>query len=290
MKKSKRSPIKNLLFLIKPFWENGKLYVVLSLIMAVFVTPINSIANVLFTQSVIDSVAAGNDFVSVVLVICKFLVILLTTSIITLIFNNLYAEPVRVRIIQRINYKIYCKSLQTDYQYFDDSDFYNNYTWALNEYAAKSQEAVNIVFKAFSTIANIVSMTTIILVVGPWILLISLIELIITMLFEIKQNKLNIKRQEEIIPIDRRLGYVHRVFYQKEYSADLKTTMVSNDLFGLYSNNSNSKETITRKYSKKQFGLVSTQNSIAVLYNALLMGYISFETIVTKKLSVLESL
>ena len=44
------------------------------------------------------------------------------------VFDNLYKEARWVEISQKINAEVYNKVLMTDFEYFDDPQFYNNYT------------------------------------------------------------------------------------------------------------------------------------------------------------------
>ena len=58
--------LKNLLFLISPFWKYGKIYLLGMLFFSVILTPIKSTISILFTQTIIDAVGAGKTFNSIV--------------------------------------------------------------------------------------------------------------------------------------------------------------------------------------------------------------------------------
>ena len=61
--------LKNLLFLISPFWKYGKIYLLGMLFFSVILTPIKSTISVLFTQTIIDAVGTGKPFNSIVIII-----------------------------------------------------------------------------------------------------------------------------------------------------------------------------------------------------------------------------
>lgn len=245
----------------------------------------NSVANVLFTQTVIDAVANGKGFKFVVLLICNYLGFLLVLLLLKSLYDILYNEKKNAEIQLKINLEVYNKILGTDYKFFDDPDFYNNFTWAINEYAAKSAMAYNTLMNFCSAIATIVSMVSIILIIGPWIVLITIIELIITVCFEIKRNKYNINKQERLVPIDRKLGYIHRVFYQREYAADVKSTRLDALLKEKYQTSCNNKLNVIKEFAKKIFIWLYTQNFIGVIYNGIIMAYISYGIIVTQTIA-----
>lgn len=52
-------------------------------------------------------------------------------------------------------------------------------------------------------------------------------------------------------PIDRKLGYFHRIFYLKNYAADLKATKLRRFIVHGYDNNAEKKVNITEKYARK---------------------------------------
>ena len=98
---------KNIILLIKPYWKYGKTYVILSIIMSVIIAPVNSLASVFFTQSVIDAVAYGASFFEVIKIILRFLFVLLFTLLIQNTYDVLYKEKKATEIQLKLNQEIY---------------------------------------------------------------------------------------------------------------------------------------------------------------------------------------
>lgn len=182
---------KNIILLIKPYWKYGKTYVILSIIMSVIIAPVNSLASVFFTQSVIDAVAYGASFFEVIKIILRFLFVLLFTLLIQNTYDVLYKEKKATEIQLKLNQEIYEHILSTDYKYFDDPEFYNNYTLTANEYSNKSREAVDLMINILKAMSTIISMGSVIMILGPWLIVITIIEMIITVAIETqkKQNQ-----------------------------------------------------------------------------------------------------
>jgi len=167
------------MFLIKPYWQYGKSYIIISLLISVFIVPITPLITVLLTQTIIDTITIGATFNDILMIIIRFITILIGSGIIQSIFN-IYGEPVVVKIYQKMNKDIYEKALKTDYKYYDDPEFYNNYTWAINEFTSKSEEAKNLFINVFQSISITITMLTVILVSGPWIVAMTLVMLVLT--------------------------------------------------------------------------------------------------------------
>lgn len=93
--------LKNLLFLISPFWKYGKIYLLGMLFFSVILTPIKSTISVLFTQTIIDAVGAGKPFNSIVIIILFFLTFNLITFVLSQLFDSIYAEKKLIQINQK---------------------------------------------------------------------------------------------------------------------------------------------------------------------------------------------
>lgn len=276
--------LKNIILLIKPYWKYGKTYIILSIIMSVVVAPVNALASVFFTQSVIDAVAHEVSFFEVIIIILRFLFVLLFTLLIQNTFDIFYKEKKSTEIQLNLNQDIYRQILSTDYKYFDDPEFYNNYTLTVNEYSNKSREAVELILNILKSLSTIISMGSVIIVLGPWLVVITVIEMIITVFIETQKNNVNIDKRMKSLAFDRKLGYVHRVFYQREYAADIKVTKLKNYLFALYRESGKSKIGIIKAYAGVLFRWLFTQNCIGIVYNASIMIYISYGLLVSKKI------
>ena len=244
----------------------------------------NALASVFFTQSVIDAVAHEVSFFEVIIIILRFLFVLLFTLLIQNTFDIFYKEKKSTEIQLNLNQDIYRQILSTDYKYFDDPEFYNNYTLTVNEYSNKSREAVELIINILKSLSTIISMGSVIIVLGPWLVVITVIEMIITVFIETQKNNVNIDKRMKSLAFDRKLGYVHRVFYQREYAADIKVTKLKNYLFALYRESGKSKIGIIKAYAGVLFRWLFTQNCIGIVYNASIMIYISYGLLVSKKI------
>jgi len=275
----------NLFFLLRPYWKYGKIYSIVTLFVSIVIAPITSIANVLFFQHIVDAVADSKSFETVLTIICYYAIVLLSVMIIHSAYENLYKERKMTEINQKLNLEIYQNVLKTDYRYFDSPEFYNNYTWAIKDYAGKSSDAFNLSIDMLRSISVMTAMISLLLVMGPGIILITVFQMLIMTLFEIRRNKLNIKKREQIVPLERKLNYVHRIFYQKEYAADIKATNIKDYLFDMYRDNGNSKINVIKRFAGKFLVWKYAQGFLDIIYNVGIMGYISYGLLVSGRLT-----
>jgi len=105
----------NYLFILKTYWQYGKRLMIIAILYAVIVMPINTLVTVLLTQHVTDAVASGYSFDHVMTIIIRFASVLIGTIVVGNIYET-YSEIARTKIRQKINLDIYKKSYETDYQ------------------------------------------------------------------------------------------------------------------------------------------------------------------------------
>lgn len=275
----------NLSFLLKAFWKYGKIYSFVTLFMMAIITPINALASVLFTQKIIDLVAANVSYTEILKTIFRYLSIVFILGMMQYVYDALYKERAVEKIQSKIKKEIYDSVLKTDYKYFDDPAFYNNYTWAINEYVKKTLEAHTLLLTIVRSLSIVITMFSLIFLLGPWIIVFTVIEMIINVMIQMKQNKIAIDKRDAILPLNRRLAYVHRIFYQREYSSDIKTTNLRHYLFDIYEQNTEKKLGFIQRFSKKLLVWTVSQNIVGILYNAIIMAYISYSLIVSKSIT-----
>ena len=214
----------NMAFLIAPFWQEGKLFTIGHMAVSLLLLPLLAYLDVRLLQTVIDALTAGLAInatlqLALQLVTAKFLLTITRWS-----FLLLYDRWKVVEIQNRINLGLYTRAMATDYRYFDSAEFYNNYTFASGELATKATAAVQLLSDTLATIATVVVMSAYLASVSLPVVAISVSMQLICLYAQLHIQQLGIQKATAALPYERRLHYVHRVAYQKQYAADLKST------------------------------------------------------------------
>ncbi|MCL2518785.1 MAG: hypothetical protein FWF15_09500 [Oscillospiraceae bacterium] len=226
---------KDVLYLLRPMLKYAKSYIAVHIILiAMIATPLGTLLNVYYQKTVIDSLVIGKSFAEIALIIVFFEVSTLAVSLIHNTFNTLYSERKNTEINASINKEIYDKAINTDYKYFDNPEFFDNYTWTIQQYASRSQLAYQFIF---STISSLVTLSALIAVIASndfVILIISVCALTVTTFFSTRMNKTFMKKQEEQMNLFRRQGTIQSVMYWKGWADGLKCTLVYKFLMEIY--------------------------------------------------------
>lgn len=267
--------IKNIVWLCGPYWKYGKLYFILSITISVFLAPVKDVIYVFFPKEVVDLLVNGKSFQYVAIYASIICGIAFITYLIPCLFFC-YFQRKGIYIELKMKRDIYEKALHIDYKYIDNPEYYNKYAWALNEYAGQTNAARDFINNFLQYFLTIAALLSIIATIGPWILLIEAVQLILHAVINIRENKIEIKKKDELMPINRRLSYFHRLFYLKEYSADIKATSLNEFVFTKYEKAGKSNIEIVNRYAKKNLFLGMLHETIFAITELIIIVYLIY--------------
>ncbi len=242
---------KNIIWLYKPYLKYGKTFVIFSLLFWLIIIPFAQLVGVYLPSTVISLLEAGRPYRDVVLYVVVMQLILLFQPIYEDVFNFFCENKMLSKIDAQLRADAYKQAIKTDYRYVDDPEYYDNYTWAISNYSAQAEKAQDLVNHMSSSVITIVSMLSIIAVLSPLAVIVTIIGTVIENILHMVTNYFDVKKEEEIVPYDRKLGYHHRVFYTRNYAADLKSTKLKQYLLEDYTEATNQKINIIKKYAWK---------------------------------------
>lgn len=258
---------------------------VLTFFIAAVVFPCCNLLSVFFTQEVIDAISNGKSFSELASTILFYSLLLLLLGIINNIFDSYYFEKKEAEIRLLINRDICLDSSQIDYKCFDDPSFYDKYTWTLNEFPNQAAGARRILINACISVFTIILMVSFISLLSPWIILLVVMQIVLSIIIETKQNKININKKEKINSINRRMNYINTIFYGKEYAADIRCTQLSKYLFKDYTKNQTNLKSTIESFANKLFGYNLLLNINGKAYTIVLMMVLCYQFIISKSIS-----
>ena len=243
--------INDTIYLFKPFWKNGKLYIIGQIFTAAILIPLNRILYITLQKYIIDSLIADELFLQICFGILSFSLSMLLLDLFDFVFFNLYGLKKYILIRGTIDKENYQKANKTDYKYFDDPEFYDNYTYAINERSNKAEQARLLLIRLLSTSVVIISLSTLIATSKWVIILITVVSFCVSTLINNKIIKIKHEKYLEEIPLNRKSEYIHSLFYNKEYAADLKVNKSSYFLMKHYDCVLDDKIKVYKKYQVK---------------------------------------
>lgn len=260
----------NLGLMLKPIWQHNKVYFITYIIWDCIQSPLSTMLYVYLMQISINQLSTGAGIWTVVTTIILFFICELLLHIGGDLLYSLYFEPCQAKIIANVNLNI-CEHIKhTDYKYFDDPNYYDEYTVSYSKYANKSVEAFKNLSSALSLIVTVGSLVGYILSSTVYVLIITIVSVIIKVWVSKIVNKIQIQHEEESAPIDRKNSYYHGTLCSRDAAIDMKTTNIYSIFVNHYRESSQQGIKIKVKYNKKlsfwsSIQALSTDGSSAVI-------------------------
>lgn len=234
--------------------------------LTIFFTVINDLFsilyNVLFFAYFMDGVEKGKSIAAIGKVLIVFLLINIVFEILNSYYNQAYIPQNDVKLSLFLKNMIYRKIMAVDIACFDDPEYYDNVTFALNDLFDRVKSILN-------NIARFVSHTCCVMVLIGYfaqidfvIVMISLISVLTGLFFEPFINKYRYGYTKESLKYQRKYDYVKRVSIQAECAQELRTTNVKNVLNKMLDDAFGGLKALLKRY----YGKITMLDSIQVLF------------------------
>lgn len=265
--------VKNIAWLCRPFWQYGKIYILLSVGVLGLYSAVDDAIYVRFPEIMIDLLSAGESFSSIGAAAAVICGIFLLNRIVHHI-SRAYFTRKQVEIGLRVNRDIYQKAMGLDYKYIDSPRYYDNYAWAMREYAEQVKQGREVIVSFSQCVLSLAALSAIVAPLGPWILLLEAVQTALCAMINRRVNENGIKEKDAVVSLNRRLDYFHRLFYMKDYAADMKSTPLSRSVFQEYSKIGKRKVSVVGFFAKKTELLYSVQELIGSLTELIIILYL----------------
>ena len=265
--KKKVSAIKNNIYFLKLVWQISPAAVMLN-----FFTTLLGFAqwvfySVFFLQYLFGA-AGARKFTDILIFIWAAAVIDVLISIYNAWFYQSYMYREYIKIGYRLNLKLFKKAQSADISCYETPEFYNIYTKAASEAAARAASVLNNCSAAVSALISSVTVIVTMAKITPLALIFIALPLIGNLFFGKKLGHVTFEIDRDSTPARRQKDYVNRVLYFRKYAAEIRTTGFFGVLKEAYGLAAKRTVEVARQYALKK-SLYSGAKSILMF----LLGY-----------------
>lgn len=193
------------------------------------------------------------------------------------------------KIYRNLYRKLYAKARNVELRCFEDADFYNHYTMALDGSAQKMTNSVNhffsVVFGVVAAAAAFWSMFSI----NPWSVLFIISPIIGNFVFGALMNKIWGGRYVDTVKNNRIAEYVNRVMHLAEYAKEIRYSSIHDLMMKRYNDAMDGNAKVADKYGKKAIAYTWAQNvtTFALVFEGIMI-YAAYRTIVSQTMGLAE--
>lgn len=245
-----------------------------------------SILGVLMLKVVVDSISMNGDIKNLIMILIIFFVSnIILSTVSTFIEQKVNAKNIKI-ISKKMQLLVFKKSIIFDLECFEDATYYNKFTIAREQTETRIVEVLNTIANATSSILSIGAFIVLITTIDPFVIFLSLLNVVISFSLNALSIKLTHKFYKEQIPIEREMDYIQRVSSQSEYAKEIRVYKK----FPLLLINKFEKQLkkiveLTNKYAGKYIKIKSIQNATTQLLNIATVIYLA-NKVLNKLISV----
>ena len=242
-----------------------------------------------FMRYVINALQNGETFRAIMVFIGITIAVFATMALYNSYIQG-YVKPVSEASLNKQLYqKLFKKSRNVELECFENSEFYDKYTLAMKNADTRMLETVDTLFGVlFGFVASIFAFFFMYQVDKLSVAFI-LFPIIGNFYFRRVINRLEYNRQTDMAPHNRRIDYINRIIYLKDYAKEIRLTKIFNLLKRQYSEAITGVAEVCKKYIGKSVynHWMWVMFTFSFIFEGLLI-YGAYRTLVNETMSLAQ--
>lgn len=280
-KLSRKRELGNVLWVIRAVWRHTPSYAILAAVEGL-AWGINNSVGILFTKLLFDMLGNGTEFDSIMKLIVSYSIYLAAFYVFHVLYWYIFNPKIRTKLQYLLMSEMFGQAVRIDLEKYDDPDFYNGFIWAMDASIGHVSGIVEASGKIINRVVASFTLTGILMSVDPIMAFAVLAVSVIRMFLTSKRNKVNYAKKEEMNPLNKKDGYIARVFKLPDYAKDLRISHVRDNLLDELDKNTDEKVRVIKKYGNKSAWLWSVIASINETTTIGLLVFMLYKVMVTK--------
>ena len=223
---------------------------------------IHSFTSVIFVKMLFDQIGAGS-FEGSALVIGLMAAFSLVTKFFHHWYWGIFNPKIRQTLHLRMQEVLFEKARSLDLSCYDNPEFYNDFVWAINESDGRVGWIMEDVGKLINRTIATFTITGVLLTIDVSVVFAILAFVGLSAVINRWRQKVGFKRREEIVPEERRAGYVSRVYSLPDYAKEIRTSRAEEILIEDYEEAMAEQKKITKRYGKTLFAINAIQDTLS---------------------------
>ena len=201
-----------------------------------------------FMRYVINALQAGETFNAIMIFIGITVAVFASMALYnSYILGNV--KPVTdAEVNKKLYQKLFKKSRNVELECFENSDFYDKYTLAMKNADTRLIETVDMLFGLFFGFIASICAFVFMFQVDKLSVTFILLPIIGNFYFRILNSRIDYQRNKEMAPHNRRIDYINRIMYLKDYAKEIRLTNIFNLLKRQYTDAITGVADVTKKF------------------------------------------
>lgn len=283
----KASYFKNNIYILRLLWGISKGRVVADLFQSFFGYASWVFYDIIFIKFLVSSIETGRTFKEIMIFLVVSALIFLIPTIFDGWYTHIYKEKTNADIFEKINTLLFDKATEVELACYEDTEFYNRFTFAMKDCHIRIAEILENICLIFSSVIAAVFSLYYMFLIDHFVIIFILGPIIGNFVFGKLINEVKFKQKKESIPYTRKMDYVNRSIYLSDYAKELRMTSVFEVLKKLYMEGFTGVIGKIKQYQGKEIRLVLWRNifTFVVIFQGV-MFYSMYCTLVTGSITI----
>lgn len=219
---TEHSMLSNMIFFIKLMFKASPLLVIGEMIWGILLNLPNKLISVLGVKYIIDVVTSGERLYRIFTAVGVIAGVIIISRTLCWLFREFIWNIEKEKCYYDFNKRLYDKARKLDMESYDNPDFYNDFILTIESSSDNIQNLLGLVRNYFGNVIALITVSSILLTIDPWCLVIILSVIVIFMPLSKKIGNLQTQRQVENTKYHRRSDYFQRIFYLQDYAKEVR--------------------------------------------------------------------
>ena len=240
-----------------------------------------------FMRYVINALQEGKTFQAIMIFVGITVAVFTSMSLYNSYILGTVAPTADTEVNKKLYKKLFTKSRNVELECFENSDFYDKYTLAMKNADTRMIETVDTFFGlVFGFIASICAFVFM-FKVDKLSIAFLLLPVIGNFYLRRLNSKVEYQRNKEMAPHNRRIDYINRIMYLKDYAKEIRLTNIFNLLKRQYTDAITGVADVTKKFVFKSafFHWFYVMFTFTFIFEGLLI-YGAYRTLVSNTMQL----
>ena len=234
MKKEKkevnlRQSLQNAIFSVSELFRFNKRFVIANFIIVIGLHLMYAFESTYYVKWLIEAISSKGHFEKIVFVVCLFVGVRFLADCIDWIYYCYESDIVFSRFAQYFNRKIFKKAGNVELACYEDAEFYNKYTMALDSTSNRMINVCGHTANMSGTLIRVIVLLAVMISIDPGVSAFLAFPLVGNFVFGRWLNNIEQKRYKSIAKDNRVIDYVLRVLHLQQFAKEIRLT----DIFSL---------------------------------------------------------
>ena len=249
-KGSFKKTVKNNVYILKTIRKYSKWFIPLTALEATTHSLIIFLQHFWLLKVLIDCIQNKSPYTEILSYIAFVFVLVVIKYTIQYFYANYFKSKEAEKVYRGMRMTVYRKAVEIDIEKYDDPEFYNECVWSMNECANQLERVRGSVWRLCWNVTNILTTGVFIAVNNVYGLAFVALSFALNFWGNKKYNDRSYEQDRELNPKYRKLDYMSRVFYLKDYVKELRLSNVRNKLSADYNETYGEISETVKKHSK----------------------------------------